>query len=157
MTLAELKDDILVFDIDGTLTKYDFPEFKIADKNEWVPLNIKRNVYTDAKPIHLFDELLESKNSSDLYILSVAFSSFEQNNKLDMLERLFPMFREDNIFFVAHDQFKVYILQYLRELYDKEGKEHKRIVLIEDNVNIMSSIENLRNKRIKCYLLSDFL
>lgn len=157
MKLAELKDDILVFDVDGTLTKYDFPEFKIAGKEEWISANIKRNMYTDAKPVHLFDEILESKNSSDLYILSVAFSSFEQNNKLEMLERLFPMFREDNIMFVADDSFKIYVLKYLRDLYDKEGKEHKRIVLIEDNVGIMSSIENLRDKRIKCYLLSDFI
>lgn len=114
------------------------------------PLDLKDDIV-------VFDELIKEKNSMDMYVLSTAYSSFEQTNKLNFLEREYESFREDNIIFVARDEFKVDILKELRDIYDNVGKQDKRIVLIEDTVRIMASVEELHDKRIKCFLVSDFV
>lgn len=159
MKPLDLKNDIIVFDIDGVLAKYDFGTLggKIFTEHEWIQRNMQKDMYKFIQRTHLFDELIQEKDSNDLYILSTAFSSFEQNNKIEFLGREYGKFREDNIYFVARDEYKVDILKELREIYDKEGKLYKRIVLIEDSVQIMASVEELRNERIRCFLISDFI
>lgn len=159
MNPLDLKNDIVIFDIDGVLAKYDFGDLgrKIIPEHEWVVRNMQKDMYKFIQRTHLFDELIHEKNSNDMYILSTAFCSFEQNNKIEFLDREYEKFREDNIYFVARDEYKVDILKELREIYDKEGKLYRRIVLIEDSVQIMASVEALRNDRIRCFLVSDFI
>lgn len=159
MNPLDLKDDIVVFDLDGVLSRYDFEElgFKLIKEHEWVRANMQRDMYNFITKTSLFDELIREKNSMDMYVLSTAYTSFEQRNKINFLEREYGDIREDNIIFVARDEFKVGVLQELRDIYDLAGKCDKRIVLIEDTVGIMASIEDLKTDRIKCFLISDFV
>lgn len=159
MNPLDLKDDIVVFDMDGVLNKYDFGDlgFKIVTEHEWVRRNMAMDMYSFIKKTSIFDELIKEKNPMDMYVLSTAYSSFEQNNKINFLDREYGKFREDNIIFVARDEFKVDILKELRTIYDNSKKKDKRIVLIEDTVRIMASVEELHDDRIKCYLVSDFI
>lgn len=160
MQPLDLINDIVVFDMDGVLNKYDFGELgvKIMSEHEWVRANMIVDMYsTYIEKTTLFDELIEQKNPMDMYVLSTAFSSFEQNNKLNFLEQAYPNIRPEHVMFVARDEFKVDILKELREVYDKEGKQDTRIIIIEDTVGIMASVEELHNDKIKCYLISDFI
>lgn len=159
MKALDLLNDIVVFDMDGVLNKYDFTDlgFKMQSEKEWVKLNMVMNPYEFAAKTSLFDELIEKKNSMDLYVLSVATSNFEQNNKISFLEENYPNFREDNILFVSDKAYKVEVLKYLREIYDNSSKRDKTIVMIEDNVDTLSDIISLNNDKIKCYLVSDFI
>jgi len=159
MNPLDLKDDIVVFDMDGVLNRYNFPElgFKIYSEEGWIRKNMEIDVYSFAEKTSLFDELIESKNSMDLYICSAAGTSFEQTNKIRFLEEKYPNFREDNIIFVGKTEFKIEVLKYLRDLYDSHGKQDKRIVIIEDTVSVLDAVEKLNNPMIKCYLVSDFI
>lgn len=159
MNPLDLKDDIVVFDLDGVLSKYDFGElgFKLVSEHEWVRANMQMDMYSFVQKTHLFDELISEKNPMDIYVLSTAYTSFEQTNKINFLDREYGNIREDNIMFVARDEFKLDILKELRDIYDNAGKQDKRIVLIEDTVRIMASVEELHDDRIKCYLVSDFI
>ena len=159
MKPMDLIDDIVLFDIDGVLGKYDFGELgiKIIPEHEWVRKNMIIDAYTFIQKTNIFDELIRSKNTDELNTLSVAFSSFEQRNKIRFLKENYNNISENGIIFVAKDEFKVDILKELRNIYDIVGKKDKRIVLIEDNVGIMASVEELKNDMIKCYLISDFI
>lgn len=159
MNPMDLKDDIVVFDLDGVLSRYDFEELgiKLITEHKWVRANMQRDMYDFVLKTNLFDELIKEKNSMDMYVLSTAYTSFEQRNKINFLEREYGNIREDNVVFVARDEFKVDVLQELRDIYDCAGKRDKRIVLIEDTVGIMASVEELKTDRIKCYLISDFV
>ena len=159
MRPLDLIDDIVIFDMDGTLNKYDFKElgFKIMEEHEWVRMNMQIDAYEFAEKTTLFGELIEKKNPMDMYVLSCAGCSFEQNNKINFIMREYPNIREEHIVFVAQSRYKVDIIKELREIYDKSHKQDKRIVIIEDNIGVLQDIENLHNDRIKCYLVSDFI
>ena len=159
MNPLDLKDDIVVFDIDGVLVKYDFGKlgFKIMPEKEWIRANMQMDMYSFMEKTSIFDELISTLNPMNMYVLSVASSSFEQNNKINFILENQPNIREDNIIFVSQNEYKVEILKELREIYDKARKGHKRIVMIEDNTLIMASIEELKDERIRCLLVSDFI
>lgn len=157
MRLEELNDDIVLFDVDGVLGKFDFGElgFKILEKEKWLRKNMECDVYSYVQKTNFFDDFIKVHNN--LMVLSVAFSSYEQKNKIKFIERNYSNIDKENIIFVATDDLKVEVLKQLREDFDKKGFGNKRIILIEDNSRIMGSIEKLNNPRIKCFLLSDFL
>ena len=159
MNPMDLRNDIVVFDMDGVLTQYNFEELgvKVLPEQEWIRENMQRDMYKFVKKTSLFDELINNMNPMDMYVLSTAFTSFEQNNKINLIEEQYGNIREDNIIFVAKDEYKAIILQELRDIYDKSNKQNKRIILIEDTARIMISVEELKDNRIKCYLISDFI
>lgn len=153
-----LKDNILVFDIDGTLCKYNFQDFerKGFDAHSWIRLNMIKDMYDCSKPIKLFDDIIESHNQNNMYILGVACSSFEQRNKVNFIHKNFPKFRYENIIFVSDNCFKYDVLEELQIIYKQMGYT-KKIILIEDNASIMLDIELKDNHSIKCMLISDFI
>lgn len=159
MKPLDLVDDIVVFDIDGVLGKYDFGPlgFKIVDEHKWIIENMKCNMYNTVEKTSLFDELIEEKNAMDMYILSVALSSYEQENKKEFILRCYPNIREEHIIFVAKPEYKVDVMKRLRCIYDNGKKSKKRIVLIEDNVGTMADIERVGNDKLRCFLVSDFI
>lgn len=159
MNVMDLQDCIVVFDIDGVLSRYDFGElgFKLISEPGWVRANIETDIYQFTTKTSLFDELINSKNSMDMYVLSVASSSYEQANKVRFIEENYSNIREDNIIFVARTSYKIEVLKYLRDLYDMHGKKHKRIIMIEDAVSVLDDVETLANDGIGCYLVSDFI
>ena len=159
MKVIDLREDILVFDIDGVLGKYDFGElgFKVLEERKWIVENMKRNMYDTVQKTSLFDAVIEYKNPMDMYVLSVALSSYEQNNKIDFILKNYPNIREEHIIFVSKPEYKVEILKRLRTDYDNSKKSKKRIVMIEDKVDTMADIENLGNDKLRCFLVSDFI
>lgn len=154
-----LKDNILVFDIDGTLCKYDFPDFgvKCFDEHSWIHLNMLTDVYANAIPIRIFDDIIDSCNPNDLYSLGVAYSSFEQRNKINFMHKNFSKFKDNNIIFVSENKYKYDVLSELMEIYSQMGYTDKKIILIEDNSSIMLDVELKKNSNIHCMLVSDFL
>lgn len=160
MKLNELKDCILVFDVDGVLVRYDFRDedsgLMLKDKHTWIKANVKKDVYASAVGTELFDELIKN-HKYDVHILSVVFSSFEQKSKVKYLMNRFPNLKEENLIFVGDKNIKLDMMKILREKLDDEGLYDIPLVLIEDTVPTMLMIESLHDERIRCYLISDFI
>lgn len=159
MQPLDLVNDIVVFDMDGVLSKYEFGEekIKIMDLKDWVRMNMKRDMYFHTPKTTLFDELIDEKNPLTVFVLSVAGSSFEQHGKLHFLERNYPFIEQDNVIFVADKSLKVAVMEEMRLAFDNMGKQDTRLVLIEDNVSVMQDIESLHNEKLRCFLVSDFI
>lgn len=153
-----LDESVLVFDIDGTLCKYDFPLFnaKCFDKSTWLSLNMSLNPYVSAIPTSLFNEIIDSHNQDELYVLGVSLSSFESRNKIKFLNNYYSKFKDENIMFVSSNSFKYAILCELHNILEVSGV-HKRIVLVEDNPDIMVHIESQNNESVRCVLVSDYI
>jgi len=154
-----LENSMIVFDIDGVLCKYDFEakDRKCWESEEWIQINIHENPYAAAKRIKIFDKLIESKKPEDMCVLSTALCSHEQKNKQDFLKTNFHKIPQDQIFFVGSDKYKTDVLYALRKSLDNMGQSAKKIVMIEDNPSIMMEIEGMRNPKIRCLLISDFV
>ena len=157
MKLEDLKNDIVIFDVDGVLGKFDFGElgFKILEKEEWLKFNMECDAYAYVQKTSFFDEFI--KKHPYVMALSVACCSFEQDNKVRFILKNYPTIQREDIMFVSEDCLKVEVLKQLRINLDKAGLHNKRLVLIEDTSRIMGSVEKLKNEKIKCFLLSDFL
>ena len=159
MKPLDLKDSVIVFDMDGVLSKFDFGDLdiKIVPEHEWAKMNMMEDMYKYVQKTRLFDELIDTKNSMDMYVLSQTISSFEQNNKINFLERNYPNIREDNIIFVGDTNIKIDILKGLREILDNTGKADVDLVIIEDSLSVLLDVTELNNPKIKCYMISDFI
>lgn len=152
-----LLNNILVFDIDGTLAKYEFPNYrtKCFEYKEWA-LNsmLDGDMYKDAIPTSLFKDIIEKHESKELYILGTCLTSFEASSKIKFLQKHYPNIPQENIIFVGSNDLKYVILE---GLYQNLMPEDKNIIMIEDNPNIMGDIETKKHPNIKCMLISDFL
>lgn len=164
MTTLELENCIVVFGLNGVLSRYNFDRFgtKALDEHTWLSRNMQEDMYRFTKKTSLFDDLINKKCPMQMYVLSTASSSFEQKHQLNFLEENYPNIREDNVIFVAKDEYKVDILQELRDIHNKHNRygyesTTNRIVLIEDKPSILKQVEELRTSEIKCYLVSDFI
>ena len=159
MKPLDLKDSVIVFDMDGVLSKFDFGDLdiKIVPEHEWAKMNMMEDMYKYVQKTSIFDELIDVKNSMDMYVLSQTLSSFEQNNKINFLERNYPNIREDNIIFVGDTNIKIDILKGLREILDNTGKADVDLVIIEDSLSVLLDVTELNNPKIKCYMISDFI
>ena len=159
MKPLDLKDSVIVFDMDGVLSKFDFGDLdiKIVPEHEWAKMNMMEDMYKYVQKTSIFDELIDTKNSMDMYVLSQTLSSFEQNNKINFLERNYPNIREDNIIFVGDTNIKIDILKGLREILDNTGKADVDLVIIEDSLSVLLDVTELNNPKIKCYMISDFI
>lgn len=159
MNLLDMKDDIVVFDLDGVLARYNFGELgrKMYGEHEWVAMNMELDMYAYIQRTHLFDHFIHENNPDDMYVLSTAFSSFEQANKIEFISREYSNIKKEKIYFVSRDEYKIDVLKELRNIYDNMGKTDKRIVFIEDSAKILGTVEDLQDPRIKCFLVSDFI
>lgn len=159
MKLTDLKDSVVVFDMDGVLNKFDFStlNIKIVPDHDWAKMNMMEDAYKYVQKTNIFDKIISAKNSEDVYVLSAALTSFEQANKINFLNREYPNIKNSNMMFVGETRFKIDILQGLREILDKNGKSHMDVVIIEDSMSVLLDVSNLDNPRIKCYLVSDFI
>ena len=159
MSKPNLNNAVIAFDMDGVLNKYKFGVLGIQglDAPQWVEANMLRNMYNFAEKTSAFDEIIESKNPMDMYVISVALTSFEQTNKLSFLEEHYPAIREEHAIFVGDTKYKVEVLKTLRQILDQTGKANKDLVMIEDDARVLLDITKLDNPRIKCYLVSDFM
>lgn len=159
MKLTDLKESVVVFDMDGVLNRFDFSTLNIrmVPDHDWAEMNMIEDAYRYVQKTNIFSNLISTKNSDDVYVLSAALTSFEQANKKRFLNREYPNIKDDNMMFVGETRFKIDILKGLREILDKSGKSHMDIVMIEDSIGVLLDVSKLNNPRIKCYLVSDFL
>lgn len=148
------KNSILMFDIDGVLCKYWFKDYntKCFEDIHWARMNVSCDMYAHAERTHLFDDIIEKWDAEKLYTLSTATSSFEQRNKIHLIKREFPKFKDENILFVGDDKYKVGVMSEFWRKYPKHD-----VILIEDSASILASVVSANNSHIKCYLVSDFI
>ena len=159
MNMDTLKNDILVFDFDGVLTRFDFPAFncKCWAPQDWIAVNLMDNPYKKVSRITLFDKMIKEKKTEELFVLSTALCSAEQNNKISYLKEHYPNIANDQMYFVGRDEYKKYVLLAMRKAIDGIYGHDKQISMIEDSASIMMDIEKLRRPNIRCYMLSDFI
>ena len=159
MNPLALEKAVVVFDMDGVLNKFDFGELgiKIIEEHEWAEANMERDMYKYVEKTNLFDMLINTKNPMDMYVISQALTSFEQNNKLAFLEENYPNIRPEHVIFVGDTKFKIDVLKGIRKMLDKEDKSYKDLVIIEDSIQVLIDVVKLGNPGIKCHLISDFI
>lgn len=158
MKLNKLNNNVLVFDVDGTLVRYNFPTLgvKCFEPHEWIQLNARDNMYKHyIEKTNLFDEVI-ANNLEHVYTLSAALTSYEQNNKIEFINSTWKIEKE-HILFVSELQYKIDMLKILRDKYNSKGDSTKDIILIEDDSSVMMQIEQARLHGIHCYLVSDFV
>lgn len=159
MDFKRFSDDMIVFDIDGILCKYDFGTLnkKIWEPHDWIRLNLRSNPYNHAVLTKIFDELIKLKKPDDLCTLSTALSSAEETNKREFLKKNYPKIPQDQVYFVGDDKYKVDVLMELRQSLNNLKMANKKIIMIEDSVSVMASIETMNIPLLRCMLISDFL
>lgn len=159
MNISELKDDMIVFDIDGVLAKFDFQKNnrKCWNENDWSRINITQNPYNNVVKTRLFDDIIKQKKPEDLCVLSTALTSMEQQNKISFIRKQYSKIPSDQIMFVADDKYKIIVLEALRKSLDNMGKTGKKISMIEDSFSILLSIQEYNHPAIRCFHISDFI
>lgn len=136
--LEYLKDKIAIFDMDGVLTRYDFQELgKGFLTDEWISINVKQNLYLDkGSKTELFDEAIKELGNN-AWVLSVALTIFEQRNKIEVLQALYPTIPEEQILFCAESRYKIPLIESLIKHNKLHNNTNKKIVLIEDKEELV--------------------
>lgn len=172
--LEYLLGKVVVFDIDGTLMRYDFGSLgKGFLPDEWVERNVNGNIYGNiylarCTPTHLFGEVIE-KLGNDAWVLSVSLSDFESRNKVEVLSVHYPSIRREQILFCADKSLKLPILKSMMEA-GKLGDDRKDVVLVEDDSSLVYDIKRraeasgflgttwyIGERALSIALLSDFV
>ena len=96
-----LRDQIVVFDIDGVLSVYEFGELShTADVWEEAFVSEHDNPYCGIAPLPALQEFVASMPSEHVYVCSVA-GDYEAQAKRDFVTRNYPSIPADHVFLVA--------------------------------------------------------
>lgn len=135
------KETIVVFDIDGVLSAFEFGELKhnACEDEDWEQFVVENRPYDKAKAIPQIKKFIEDKGTEKVYVCSVA-APYEEENKRDFVMREYGIPKEQ-IAFVRDKKEKINFLYQLAE-----HTEEIRIALVEDTTSTLNQI----------YSVSDF-
>ena len=137
-----LKDNesVLVFDIDGVLAvmKWGKHNHFIANDAEWNRLcNEGVNTYTEDKVSSKMQKFLQSKDMSNIYVITVAGSKNEIKFKKDFVKKYYNIPRE-KVYCVKNNKQKVDELITIRRKYPY--LKDYQIIMIDDTVDILNDV-----------------
>lgn len=158
--LEYLKDKIVIFDIDGTLTRYDFNDsWKAFLPNDWIKLNVQTNPYKKVKKTHIFDEII-AELGDNAWALTAALSSSELRNKIEVIPELYPTMRPDHILFVSETKYKIpYIEGLIENNILQPINQDKGVVLVDDKDELVIEMKQRYGwvMPFEIKLISDFI
>ena len=131
--LVEQNIDLFV-DMDGVIASYDFGK----------PLDFKKK-----RPLYSNIKILEEVSKLDglnLYILSVCRKNYQIEEKNEWLDKYAPFFKEENRIILSKENTPDVTSPLLKLNFLKEFKSNNKVVLVDDDNNILSIIsKSLKN------------
>lgn len=153
--LINNNNSVLVFDIDGVLAKMEWGKYNHFTDNdaEWNKLcNEGINTYTQDKVSIRMQNFIKSKNTSNIYVITVAETNNEKKFKKDYVKKYYNIPKE-NVYCVKNNKEKVAKLQKIKEKYP--NLEDYQIIMIDDTVSILTDV--MENTNFSTAHISTFL
>ena len=134
----ECTNDIIVWDIDGTLTearwnKKDIIFFDETDVDRLI--RHKKGFNVGLQPIKLMQDIVENIAPHRQYTLSNTYGTLEDNNKNKMLDKYFSNIKKENRYYTRNIEEKNTIL----EMLIKENP-NKKVIYISDSLDELISM-----------------
>lgn len=132
-----LNDDVIVvFDVDGVLSAFEFGELRHngCDDKDWESFVIDNKPYDRMIGIPQMQKFIADKGCRNIYTCSVS-EPYEEENKRNFVFREYEI-PEDHIKFVRNKKDKI---EFLREL-AKITNDEKKVAIVEDTVSTLNAI-----------------
>ena len=134
--ISLMKFKTVVFDFDGTLTKFKYNDNSLLpcrddDLNEYSKLN---NIYENVKIQKTMQYILNELYNEDVYILTVTQENVEKG-KNEAINKYFSSINKVNVIHVRNSKEK---MEKLQEIYNKHKKQ---IVFVEDTAKTLLNAE----------------
>jgi len=144
LELAKRADSVLIFDIDGVLAPYEYGDtnHNACKDEDWENYIACNNVYETVRSIKTIQEFVMNKDSSKIYVCSVA-ASYEVELKKQFVVQNYSIL-EDHIYFVKSKKEKLDLMNYIKEQYHPD-LEDKALILIDDTVKTLTDIQENSN------------
>ncbi|MGN0302322.1 MAG: hypothetical protein ACI4BI_05550 [Anaerotardibacter sp.] len=134
-----LKDQVVVFDIDGVLASYEFSHFcHSADIWEEAFISADNNPYCEVGPLPALQEFIKEMPAEHVFVCSVA-DEYEKEAKQAFVLRHYPI-EASHIAFVEDKTKKVSFLEELSQRFPD-----KAIALVDDTVKTLDQIHSESN------------
>ena len=150
--------ELVFFDFDGVLSKYQTMESSVGiyPESDWVRWCIEvDDVFKHGGPSKTMQEVVSTLGTNRVAVLSVAETSFEQKQKLEVLKEHYPEFDENAVYFVAKSEYKKMVIQSIYNKHYKYKCHESKIFVVEDSLSVIEDIET--NSKFKCKHISYFM
>lgn len=128
--ILENKDTIYIFDIDGTLTDFNYDTRAFAEQIE------QPSDYKQIRPLKTLQKFIAELNIDNVYSCSRSIFPEEQQSKTEFLVENYNI-KPENIFYVYHNDDKIDII---KKIWKKTGVDSELILVVEDNPSILDRI-----------------
>lgn len=125
------KDTIYVFDVDGTLTDFNYDLRSFAQQIEEVPTN-----YKNVRPLKTMQKFIATLDKDKVYVCSRSIFLEENRSKTEFLVKHFNI-KPSNIFFVEHNEQKIDVFKFIQK---ETGIEDEFLLVVEDNPYILDKM-----------------
>lgn len=133
-------DTVLVFDIDGTLAKYEFGNrnHNACPDSQW-PEYVKDNKpYESVEAAEVFKPIVREK-PDHIFVCSIVSGIDEIRQKTEFLKKNFPEIPANNIYFVGTEDDKLISLLVIQNEF--ENKPAEDVFMIDDSCSVLNRIQ----------------
>lgn len=139
------KDTVYIFDIDGTLTDFNYDTRAFSEQVE-SPTDYKR-----VRPLKTLQEFISKLNIDNVYTCSRSIFPEERRSKSEFLLENYQI-KPENIFYVEHNKDKISVI---KKVWEKTGIDSELVLVVEDNPSILDHITletNFSNMHISYFI-----
>lgn len=139
------KYTIYIFDIDGTLTDFNYDTRAFAEQIE------RSTDYKQIRPLKTLQEFISKLNMDNVYSCSRSIFPEERQSKTEFLVKNYHI-KPENIFYVHRNEDKIDVI---KKIWEKTGVDSELILVVEDNPSILDRITletNFSNMHISYFI-----
>lgn len=133
-------DTVLVFDIDGTLAKYEFGDrnHNACPDSRWQEYIRNNKPYESIGTAEIFRPIIQGK-PDHIFVCSIVGGIDEINQKTEFLKKNFPEIPASNIYFVGTEDDKLISLFVIQNQF--ENKPAEDVFMIDDSCSVLNCIQ----------------
>lgn len=103
--IEKLKNKYVFFDVDGTLSEYRYNDKLYGGRcpelgSQTLDQLMFSNLYLESRPLKTMQKVIHSLNPDRIFVLGACSTNHEIEQKYQWLEKYYPNFKRDHIFFV---------------------------------------------------------